>query len=63
MYVMNGERYSGGMRGDKREGQNCTYEWKNGSRTVCSFENNFPVRGRLFMADRSEFEFDMNQGR
>lgn len=60
---MNGQRYSGGMRGDKREGKNSTYEWKNGARAVCSFENNFPVRGRFYMADRSQFQFDTTQGR
>ncbi len=51
----------GQMRGDNREGNNCTYEWKNGARVVCSFENNYPVRGKLILGDNSSFDFDCGQ--
>jgi hypothetical protein len=49
------------MKSDNREGNNCIYEWKNGSKAVCSFENNFPVRGKLILPDNSSFDFDVSQ--
>ena len=49
------------MKNDNREGSNCIYEWKNGTKAVCSFENNFPVRGKIIMPDNSSFDFDCSQ--
>ncbi len=58
---MNGQKYSGQMKNDKKEGTNCIYEWKNGTKAICSFQNNLPTRGKLVLPDKSSFQFDIGQ--
>ena len=52
---------NGQLKNDAREGNNCTYEWKNGTKAICMFQNNFPVKGKLIMPDNQSFDFDAHE--
>jgi hypothetical protein len=48
------------MRNNVREGTSCTYLWKDGTKVLCVFENNYPVRGKIIYPNNTSKDFDKN---
>ncbi len=57
----NGDKYSGGMAQNKKEGNIGSYEWSTGDRVKGQFVNDLPLRGKIFIKNKGQFDFDFNR--
>ena len=57
----NGDKYSGGMVQNKKEGNIGSYEWSTGDRVKGQFLDNLPLRGKILIKNEGQFDFDLNR--
>ena len=55
----NGDIFEGTMINDQREGQNCSYQWRDqGNMMKADFVNDMPIAGEIFIDGRPH-KFDL----